>query len=60
MLKRLGCLLVGLAVMVAVTARMPSAGAAPSAGTVLTATISPTSLVRESTVSGQAAAPGAA
>jgi hypothetical protein len=44
MLKRLGCLLLGLAAMAAVTARMPSAGAAPSAGTILTATISPISL----------------
>jgi uncharacterized membrane protein YuzA (DUF378 family) len=38
MIKRLGYLLVGLAAMVAVTAPMPSAGAAPSAGTVLNAT----------------------
>jgi hypothetical protein len=43
-IRRFGCLLVGLVAMVAVTAPMPSAGAAPSAGTVLTATISPTSL----------------
>ena len=44
MIRRFACLLVGLAAMVTVTAGMPSAVAAPSAGTVLTATISPTSL----------------
>lgn len=44
MIKRLAYLLFALAAMVAVTARMPSAGAAPSAGTVLNATVSPTSL----------------
>ena len=44
MIKRLGYLLCALAAMVALTTGMPSAVAAPAAGTVLNATISPTSL----------------